>query len=69
MCPTTVMLYYGASNVACGDYLVEVMNNIFNKMWSENDKSEISTGREMKAIEQTLITFKDVLNTHTLNSK
>jgi len=32
-------------------------------------KSEISTVREMKAIEQTLITFKDVLNTHTLNSK
>jgi len=32
-------------------------------------KGEISTWREMKVFEQTLITFKDVLKTQTLNSK
>ena len=36
------------------------MNNIFNKMWSEKEKSKSSTWREMKAIEQALITFKEV---------
>jgi hypothetical protein len=54
------MLYSDTSNVACGDYSVEAMNKIVNKIWSENEKSEISTWREMKVIEQTLITFKDV---------
>ena len=54
------MLYSDASSVACGDYSVEAMNKIVNKIWSENEKSEISTWREKKVIEQTLITFKDV---------
>jgi hypothetical protein len=29
-------------------------------MWSENEKSKSSTWGEMKAIEQALITFKEV---------
>ena len=58
--PPTVILYYYASNVACGAYSAEDMNNIFHKMWSENEKSKSSTWREMKAIEQALITFKEV---------
>jgi hypothetical protein len=29
-------------------------------MWSENEKSKSSTWKEMKAIEQALITFKEV---------
>ena len=58
--PPTVILYYYASNVACGAYSVEDMNNIFNKMWSEKEKSKSSTWREMKAIERALITFKEV---------
>lgn len=40
--------------------ITQLVNKIFNEMWSENEKSEISTWREMKVIEQTLITFKDV---------
>jgi hypothetical protein len=31
-------------------------------MWSENEKSKSSTWKEMKAIEQALITFKEVNN-------
>ena len=58
--PPTVILYYYASNVACGAYSVEDMNNIFHMMWSENEKIKSSTWREMKAIEQALITFKEV---------
>jgi hypothetical protein len=58
--PPTVILYYYASNVACGAYSAEDMNNIFHKMWSENEKSKSSTWKEMKAIEQALITFKEV---------
>jgi hypothetical protein len=31
-----------------------------HKMWSENEKSKSSTWKEMKAIAQALITFKEV---------
>jgi hypothetical protein len=58
--PPTVILYSYASNLACGAYSVEDMNNIFHKMRSENEKIKSSTWREMKAIEQALITFKEV---------
>ena len=58
--PPTVILYNYASNVACGAYSIEDMNNIFHKMWSEKERSKSSTWREMKAIEQALITFKEV---------
>ena len=58
--PPIVIVYYYASNIACGAYSVEDMNNIFHKMWSEKEKSKSSTWREMKAIEQALITFNEV---------
>ena len=40
------MLYSGASNRACGDYLVEAMNNIFNKMGSEMKKAKFISGEK-----------------------
>ena len=36
------------------------MNNIFIRCGQKNEKSKSSTWREMKAIEQALITFKEV---------
>lgn len=57
--PTSVIIYSDASNFACGAYTVKLKSKIFHKMWNENEKLASSTWREMKAIEQALISFKN----------
>ena len=56
--PSSVFIYSDASNVACGAYTVEIQSKVFHKMWNEFEKKQSSTWREMRAIEQALISFK-----------
>lgn len=53
----SVIIYDDASHVACGAYCVEVQNKVFPKMWNESEKDQSSTGRELKAIGQAIVTF------------
>lgn len=52
-----MIIYSDASNVTCGAYCVEVQNKVFHKMWNEYEKGQSSKWRELKAIEQALVTF------------
>ncbi|XP_052103318.1 uncharacterized protein LOC127736766 [Mytilus californianus] len=55
--PSSIVIFSDASNVACGAYTVELENNIFHKMWNELERCKSSTWREMRAIEQALLSF------------
>jgi len=58
--PSSVIVYSDASNVAGAAYTVELENKVCHKMWNEIEKKQSSTWREMRAIEQALLSFKDV---------
>jgi len=60
-CPSSVIMYSDASNLACGAYCVEVQNKVFHRMWNEIELTQSSTWRELKAIEQAIFTFLDDL--------
>ncbi|CAC5364708.1 unnamed protein product [Mytilus coruscus] len=60
------MVYSDASNVACGAYTVEVNSKIFHQMWNRSEMQLSCTWREMKAIEQSLISFENVFKGRTL---
>ncbi|XP_071126919.1 uncharacterized protein [Mytilus edulis] len=55
--PSSIVIFSDASNVACGAYTVELENKIFHKMWNELERCKSSTWREMRAIEQALLSF------------
>ena len=52
--PSYIIVYSDASNVAGAAYMV------CHKMWNEIEKKQSSTWREMRSIEQALLSFKDV---------
>ncbi|CAC5422900.1 unnamed protein product [Mytilus coruscus] len=57
---STVMVFLDTSNIACGAYTVEFNTRIFHQMWNRSEMQLSATWREMKAIEQSLISFKNV---------
>ena len=56
-----VIIYSDVSDIASGAYTVEVNEKIYHQMWSEGECTMSSTWREMKAIEQALISFQSFL--------
>lgn len=56
----SVMIFSDASCIAAGAYTVEVDTKNFHKMWKDSEKVRSSTWRELKAIEQALLSFKHV---------
>ena len=56
---THISVYSDASDRACGAYTVGIDDRIFHSMWSESESKLSSTRRELKAIEQALLTFTD----------
>lgn len=57
---SSVIMYSDVSNVAGAAYTVELENKVCHKMWNEIEKKQSPTWREMRAIEQALLSFKDV---------
>jgi hypothetical protein len=55
---SSVIIYSDASSVAAGDHTVELDSKVFHTNWSENEKSNSSTWREMRTIEQAMLSFK-----------
>lgn len=58
--PSSIIVYSDASNVASAACTVELSNKVCHKMWNEIEKKQSSTWREMRSIEQALLSFKDV---------
>ena len=56
-----VIIYSDASDIAAGTYTVEVNEKIYHQIWSEGECIMSSTWREMKAIEQALMSFQSFL--------
>ena len=63
---STAIVFSDASNVACGAYTVDIDHKIFHQMWNDSETSKSSTWREMKAIEQALLSFRNVFEGKTL---
>ena len=61
-----VIIYSDVNSVAAGVHTVELDSKVFHTNWSENEKSNGSTWREMRAIEQAMLSFKDVVKGKTL---
>jgi hypothetical protein len=51
---SSVIIYSDASSVAAGAHTVELDSKVFHTNWSENEKSNSSTWREMRAREREL---------------
>jgi hypothetical protein len=64
---STAIVFSDASNVARGAYTIDIDHNIFHQMWNDFETSKSSTWREMKAIEQALLTFSSVRPPHFIN--
>jgi hypothetical protein len=62
---SSVIIYSDASSVAAGAHTVELVSKVFHTNWSENEKSNSSTWLEMRAIEQAMLSFKDVFKGKT----
>ena len=62
---SSVIIYSDASSVAAGAHTVELVSKVFHTNWSENEKSNSSTWREMRAREQAMLSFKDVFKGKT----
>lgn len=58
---SSVAIFSDASNSAGGAYTVDIDKHIFHQMWSKVEMSKSSTWREMKAIEQALISYQNLL--------
>lgn len=58
---SSVIIYSDASSVAAGAHTVELDSKVFHTNWSENEKSNSLTWRQMRAIEQDMLSFKAVL--------
>jgi hypothetical protein len=56
---SSVIIYSDASSVAARARTVELVSKVFHTNWSENEKSNSSTWREMRAREQGMLSFKD----------
>ena len=63
---SNVVVYSDASGIACGAYTVEFESKVFHKMWDQFEIDKSSTWREMKAIEQALLSFMNVFKGKTL---
>ena len=61
-----VIIYSDASDHAGAAYTVEVNEHIFHMTWSEYERGLSSTWRELKAIEQALMTFSSRLQGRSL---
>ena len=55
--PQQILVFSDASDLACGAYSVEVDDKVFHKMWNDCERVKSSTWRELRAIEQALISF------------
>ena len=56
--PSSIVMYYDASNITCDAYSVEIESKVFHKMLNDFESFQSSTWREMRAIEQALYSFK-----------
>lgn len=63
---SNVVVYSDASNVACAAYTVEIESKIFHQMWTESESTKSSTWKEMRAIEQALLSYQKVFEGKTL---
>jgi hypothetical protein len=52
---SSVIIYSDVNSVAAGVHTVELDSKVFHTNWSENEKSNGSTWREMRAIEQAIV--------------
>ena len=63
--PTEVIGFSDASNIAGGGYIVHKDDKICHKMWTDVEKEQSSTWRELKAVWLALASFiGDVSNKH-----
>ncbi|KAK3082563.1 hypothetical protein FSP39_021987 [Pinctada imbricata] len=56
-----VIVYSDASDSACAACTVEVEEKVFHRMWTDNERLQSSTWRELKAIEDALKSFSNYL--------
>ena len=56
--PSSIVMYYDASNITCDAYSIEIESKVFHKMLNDFESIQSSTWREMRAIEQALYSFK-----------
>ena len=54
----SVILYSDASDYACGAFSCQLDNSIFHKMWTNEEKCNSSSWRELKAVQSCLEAFK-----------
>jgi hypothetical protein len=64
--PSSIVMYYDASNITCDAYSVEIESKVFHKMLNDFESFQSSTWREMRAIEQALY-YTIFLTINTLN--
>ena len=62
-----IVVYSDASNVAGAAFTVELNEKIFHMTWSDHESKLSSTWRELKAIEQALLSFSTAFNSFAAN--
>ena len=61
-----IMVYSDASDRVCRAFTIGIDDSIFHSMRSESESKRSSTWRELKAIEQALLSFADILSGKTV---
>ena len=62
----TRIVYSDASSVGCGS-VIAIEGKVFQQNWSEQESSESSTFRELKAVSLSLDAFVDELKSRTVS--